>query len=226
MPLLYPGRDQARPAAARRARPGGRRARRDRGRRRGRAPPRDRARRGHRLRRRSSRWRAPRARRSARASCSASRGRCRTSCPRRARPLRLGGCGRRPVGPAALRARDELEAADCAGRWSWPSARRRCSPAQAAALGPTGMLLAAPDSLARVRALRGAARLARVRRRARRRRAGRHVDRGRARPGLRRLLRRAARGRRVARSRRPTTASWSSSARCCSWRGCRSPPAR
>ena len=52
-------RDQARPAAARRARAARRRARRHRGRRRGRAPARDRARRGHRLRGAARDWRAP-----------------------------------------------------------------------------------------------------------------------------------------------------------------------
>ena len=69
---------------------------------------------------------------------------------------------------------------------------------QAAALGPTGMLLAAPARCTPPAALRGAARRARLRRRARARRAGGHVDRGRARPGLRRVLRRAPRRRRVA----------------------------
>ena len=141
--------------------------------------------------------------------------------PRPSRPLRLAGAGGDASGPIPY---------DRVTNWKRPLrgplelAERAAAllTAQAAALGPTGMLLAAPDSLARVRALRGAARLARLRRRARGRRAGRHVDRGRARAGLRRLLRRPARAATSGGSRPPTTASWSSSARCCSWRGFRS----
>ena len=222
MPLLYPDVIKLDLQLLAERDPARRRARRDRGRRGGRAPARDRARRGHRLRGRSSRWRAPRARRSARASCSASPGRCPTGS--RCRGARCG-----------WRVRAETRQGRCPSQrvtnWKRPVrgplalAERAAAllTAQAAALGPTGMLLAAPDRSHASDALRGAARRARLRRRAARPVPRRHVDRGRARPGLRRVLRGApGRGRRVARSRRPTTASWSSSARCCSWRGCRS----
>ena len=117
--------------------------------------------------------------------------------PRPARPLRLAGAGGDASGPIPY---------DRVTNWKRPQrgplelAERAAAllTAQAAALGPTGMLLAAPDrshaserfeelrdSLGFVGVLGG-------------RRAGRHVDRGRARSGLRRLLRRPARGRRVA----------------------------
>ena len=100
--------------------------------------------------------------------------------PKPGRPLRLAGSGGDPSGPLPYQrvtnwkrpTRGPLELAERAAAML---------SAQASALGPTGMLLAAPGHAARADALRGAARLARVRRRRRARRARGHVDRGRAR---------------------------------------------
>ena len=164
-----------------------------------------------------------RRRRDARAGLHARRARPAARPAAHARPAAAaGGRGRRPVRPAALPARDELEAADRAGRWSSPSARRRCSPRRRRRSGATGMLLAAPERRARAR-------------RATRRCATRSASsacssraRWRTRGPRSRSARASARASSPAAtatsgcSRPPTTASWSSSARCCSWRACRS----
>ena len=134
-------RDQARPAAARRAQAGGRRAGRDRGRRGGRAPPRDRARRGDRLRASSSRWRARTARRSARATCSARPAPLPAPLPPAGRALRLPGGAGDPFGATPW---------ERVTNWRRPSAGPRAlAPCtrdvlvdQAAELGETAMVLA------------------------------------------------------------------------------------
>ena len=145
MPLLYPGRDQARPAAAGRARPDRPRPDRHRGRRRGRAPARDRAGGG-----RST----PTAQLEMARAAGATLGQgfmlgepapLPDPLPTPGRPLRLGGSGGDPSGPLPF---------ERVTNWKRPTrgplvlAERAAAlmSGQASALGPTGMLLAAPDS--------------------------------------------------------------------------------
>ena len=113
------------------------------------------------------------------------------------RKLRLAGAGGDPSGPLPF-ARVTNWRRPVHGPLALAERAAGLLTEQAAALGPTGMLLAAPDrshASDRFEALRDAlGYVGRVRGRLPRR----HVDRGRARPGLRRLLRGApGRGRRV-----------------------------
>ena len=116
--------------------------------------------------------------------------------PTPGRPLRLGGSGGDPSGPVPFQR---------VTNWKRPTrgplvlAERAAALMSGAGLGARADRDAAGGAglLAFLAALRGAARLAGVRRRARAGHPRGHVDRGRARPGLRRLLRRAPAGRRV-----------------------------
>ena len=219
MPLLYPDVIKLDLQAAGRARPARRRARRDRGRRRGRAPARDRAGRGHRLR--DAAGDRARRRRDARAGLHARRARPAAVAAAQARaPVAAGGIRRRSVRPAALPAGDELEAPDT--RAVGPG-RARGRDALRAGVG------AGRDGDAAGRA-RHPARAARATTRCATRSASsassspaRSRTRGpRSRSGRASACASSPGGRTTSGcSRPPTTASWSSSARCCSWRACR-----
>ena len=133
----------------------------------------------------------------ARATCSASRRRCPPRCRSPGRPLRLAGAGADFDGPLPFQRVTNWKRPV---RGSLALAERAAAllTEQAAALGPTGMLLAAPDlshASERFEELRDALGFVGVLERGR---PGGHVDRGRPRPGLRGLLRGAPRRRRVA----------------------------
>ncbi len=113
------------------------------------------------------------------------------------RRLKLAGAGGDPSGPLPYQRVTNWKRPV---RGSLDLAERAAGMLSGAGRGarPDGDAARGAGPLARVRALRGSARPARVRRRAGPGRSRGHVDRGRARAGLRRLLRRQARGRRLA----------------------------